>query len=844
MDLFMLSAKLNLDTGDYELGVIEALNDGKSLKTQLDDTSKSAKGLSDEFKSSLGANLASDLLKSGLNYAKQLASESLELASNLEEVQNVVDVTFGTDSKRIDRWAKQAKSAFGMGELAAKKYSGTIGAMLKSMGLSSEAVTTMSEDLVALAGDMASFYNLDTETAFEKIRSGIAGQSQPLQQLGINMSVANLEAYAMSQGITKAYNAMSQAEQATLRYNYLMSVTADAQGDFARTSTGYANGVRLLEENIASLKTNVGEALLPIVTDAVNALNVIFSGMEDNSLTSQIDQINQSFDEEIARIDSKAGEANTILSLLEQMETDGEQSTDSTSKWGLAVRDLISTVPELSGVINLQTDTTALRENTLAVIENAKEQARQSASSEKRQAITAAQDQLTAIGYELDKAKTNADKFGNEMLSIAGGVASQFGQNFDGTIENAVELLNSAFAPDALKGLGYDALEVDFLVANYNAAAESVASLTEKHANLSAQLEDAIPYYNETSEAIDSAESSLGLTVPAMSQIAELTADQISAYGTLRSAMEAVEEYRADTLDKMRDSLSSVTHGFEEMGEISEKSVADMIAGLQSQQQYMSDYANNMQAAAELGVDEGLLASLSDGSKESAAYLAAIVNDQGKHIDELNAQWQGTEEGKEALAQVMTDAELAVNEEFQTMVADAKTAMQDFVDAMDGSGNAAANAQATANAVIQALASAYPDMAAEVSRWQSRLSILGTSAYAYVRKNAADASGDAVPITASDADGLSYVPYNDYLSYLHKGEAVLTADQAEDWRAGRSGGDADASAIADAVASAVASALNGALVQMDGQTVGHLVAPTVSSDIADGMMTTGRYAMA
>lgn len=170
---------------------------------------------------------------------------SINLASDLTEVQNVVDVTFGDNAEKINAWAKNAATAFGMSELQAKQFNGTMGAMLKSMGLSSGEVLNMSKSLTGLAGDFASFYNLKPEEAFEKLRSGISGETEPLKQLGINMSVANLEAYALTQGITKQYKEMSQAEQATLRYNYLMSVSADAQGDFARTSDSLANQLRI-----------------------------------------------------------------------------------------------------------------------------------------------------------------------------------------------------------------------------------------------------------------------------------------------------------------------------------------------------------------------------------------------------------------------------------------------------------------------------------------------------------------------------------------------------------------------------------------------------------------------
>ena len=205
--------------------------------------------------------------------------ESVKLASDIQEVQNVIDVTFGQGAKEIEDFAKSAAEAFGLSELAAKQYTGTMGAMLKSSGLATSAAQEMSIALSGLAGDIASFYNLDTDLAFEKIRSGISGETEPLKQLGINMSVANLEAYALSKGITKSYNAMSQAEQVLLRYNYLLSVTADAQGDFARTSGSFANQIRILQLNFDQLKIAVGNAIIPIAQAALPGINAVIAAL-------------------------------------------------------------------------------------------------------------------------------------------------------------------------------------------------------------------------------------------------------------------------------------------------------------------------------------------------------------------------------------------------------------------------------------------------------------------------------------------------------------------------------------------------------------------------------------
>lgn len=264
-----------IDTASIQEAREELARASAALDQLEDHTNKSTDAFS-RLAKAIGlvmiARKALDTIKTGIDYASDLA-----------EVQNVVDVTFGSATKAINSWSKECLAAYGMNEVSAKRYAGTIGAMLKSSGLAGDAIVDMSKDMVGLAGDMASFYNLDLETAFEKIRSGISGETEPLKQLGINMSVANLEAYALSQGIKTSYNEMSQAEQVMLRYNYLMSTTADAQGDFARTQDSYANQTRLLSESWLEFTGVMAEQLLPVLTTIVSWLNNIVAFLTENA---------------------------------------------------------------------------------------------------------------------------------------------------------------------------------------------------------------------------------------------------------------------------------------------------------------------------------------------------------------------------------------------------------------------------------------------------------------------------------------------------------------------------------------------------------------------------------
>lgn len=223
-----------------------------------------------------------NLLKTAIGFKAirglaNLGKSAIGFGSAITEIENVVDVSFGSMADEAYKFASTAKEQFGLSELAAKQYSGTMMAMMKSSGVAQDAASKMSISLAGLAGDIASFYNIDTDTAFQKIRAGISGEIEPLRQLGINLSVANMEAYALSRGITTSYNAMSQAEKVALRYNYLMSATGDVQGDFARTSGTWANQVRLLTLNFQSLSAVIGQGLIAGILPAIQALNALMS---------------------------------------------------------------------------------------------------------------------------------------------------------------------------------------------------------------------------------------------------------------------------------------------------------------------------------------------------------------------------------------------------------------------------------------------------------------------------------------------------------------------------------------------------------------------------------------
>lgn len=207
----------------------------------------------------------------------KVSKDAIQLASDLIEVQNVVDVTFGKDADTINKWSKTTLESFGLSELQAKKFSSTLGAMMKSSGLAGDKITRMSMDLAGLAGDMASFYNLDIEEAFNKIRGGLSGETEPLKVLGVDISTTNLQkTFGLD---SKQWQSLDAAQKQILRYKYLMKVTKDAQGDFSRTmSDSLANQQRVLKTTIEQMLATLGTVFMPALVRFSNeALNLIKS---------------------------------------------------------------------------------------------------------------------------------------------------------------------------------------------------------------------------------------------------------------------------------------------------------------------------------------------------------------------------------------------------------------------------------------------------------------------------------------------------------------------------------------------------------------------------------------
>lgn len=205
----------------------------------------------------------------------QFGKEAIELGSDLEEVQNVVDVTFTTMSEKVNEFAKNAAVSAGLSETMAKRYVGTFGAMSKSFGFAEGEAYKMSTALTQLSGDVASFYNISQDEAYIKLKSVFTGETETLKDLGVVMTQAALDQYALANGFGKTTSKMTEQEKVALRYQFVMDQLAGASGDFIRTSDSWANQTRILKLQVESLMATIGQGLINIFTPAIKAINIL-----------------------------------------------------------------------------------------------------------------------------------------------------------------------------------------------------------------------------------------------------------------------------------------------------------------------------------------------------------------------------------------------------------------------------------------------------------------------------------------------------------------------------------------------------------------------------------------
>ena len=868
-----------------------------AVKESSDDMTKSfAKAFDIERVKNWGIQAAKAIVK--------FIGDSISAASDLAEVQNVVDVTFGESSKKIDAWAQAAGNNFGLTETQAKRYASTIGAMIKSQGIAQKDVLDMSESLAGLAADMASFYNLDFDTAFEKIRSGISGETMPLKQLGINMSVANMEAFALEQGITKSYSAMSQGEQTMLRYQYLMKATADAQGDFARTSDGFANATRKIASSIENIKAKAGGLLMQVVEPLVSGFSSFLDALTarpprtilddladiDSDLLDKARNLEKTYRSAKAIVDVLGDLSNKTATLnngqtitfeklfgdLKNVQAGGGDikqyiaglglDVDYISReyavWNESVKQLTSTVPALTSAIDAQTG--AIDGGTAAIQSNLDEwkaaeekKLRLAAYYSRKRAIEEKRGELYVYEFDAESKRAYANQLNDELMQISdiantavnGKVVPFFAKAALDRAIDANPMLERFFKDLKVSVDDYWKAETDALAAEkeYTRQTEALGVADEL---LAAGLEHLKQLYPDLADEIENAGDAIESTADSSTQAAQtvMTAAQ--------TALKALADYVQGVHDATENAVNGIIKGFEKIerptqdlfekrsklieqqnelnrstkdGEkkyqelqkqiddlnksMEQYSPKGMKDALESQIAFMEEYISNLAKAREMGLSDELLASLSDGSVQSAEYLSGLVSDEAgaKEVDRL---FGIVREYKESLTDALTDQKLAFDTTYDGLVETAQNA----IGAMDLEDEARRSMERTMNGLIQGISAHAGELEEWVATIQSILSRM-TNVSGAVSFGVTDGS----ILDGSHETGLDYVPFDNYLASLHEGEGILTAEENRIWQRFKNGASPQTMDYDALGATMRENVQAGGNVYLDGKTVGRVI---------------------
>ena len=281
--------------GNEELKVVIGANiDG--LITELNKSKKALGGIGDE-----ADKLTSKLKRAGEKMGKigksmstyltlpllGIGGASVKMASDFEESLNKVDVAFKGSSKEIRKFAETTLETYGIAEGTALDMAALFGDMATSMGVPTGEAANLSSAMVGLAGDLSSFKNINVKEVTTALNGVFTGETESLKRLGIVMTETNLKQFALSRGMSDNIQAMGQAEKVQLRYAYILENTKNAQGDFARTSTGSANQMRIFTESVKELSVSFGEILLPYFTVAVTYVNKVIKAFTNLSPTTK-----------------------------------------------------------------------------------------------------------------------------------------------------------------------------------------------------------------------------------------------------------------------------------------------------------------------------------------------------------------------------------------------------------------------------------------------------------------------------------------------------------------------------------------------------------------------------
>ncbi|WP_406660877.1 hypothetical protein V7O66_13720 [Methanolobus sp. ZRKC3] len=199
--------------------------------------------------------------------------KAITAAGDAEEIRNKFEAVFKDTATGAEAWAETFSNTVGRSTLETLQYLSTFQDTFVPLGFDRDEASELSEQLVQLSVDLASFNNeLDTD-AIASLQSALVGNHETMRRYGVIITQATLDQELLNMGIAGGVQKASEMEKVQARLNIIMGSTTDAQGDAARTADSYANQMRALKGNIADVMAEAGDDAMDDLTDTIIEFN-------------------------------------------------------------------------------------------------------------------------------------------------------------------------------------------------------------------------------------------------------------------------------------------------------------------------------------------------------------------------------------------------------------------------------------------------------------------------------------------------------------------------------------------------------------------------------------------
>ena len=621
------------------------------MEKELDNTGSAAEGASDSFKQLFKANLSADLVTGALKEMGEAAIELGKQAIAAAADINASNAQFEQTFKGVEKTARESLNNISkeVGITATRMQDSytKIFAFTKSVGGDQAQALDISSRALKAAADSAAYYDVSVEQATETLQSFLKGNYENDAALGIAATETSRNTMA-NKLYAKSFVELSEAQKVDVLLAMVEAgnEASGALGQAAREADSWTNVTGELNEAWRLLLGALGdpllEGLIPVVQGITSALQSLVDTSASADFASGMDEyrdsingLEEEFEETSRSIEKNAIMAELYRDRLAELEQAGLDTAESEREYANAVAALNGIYPELNLQIDEQTG--LLTENSRAQLVNLDTIKKKAVYAAQEKKLTAALEAQADAILEVRTAEKNLQAAQTERIALEQQLMEMSGKSAEEMIRLYEDQARAGWELSYAELQIYNQIlalnkEEGLLAYSINASNEAIAEQDTVLEGLKGECE--------------STASELGILTDAEKQNKAATDKAAEAQNDLAKKFQEAK-------DSALESLNSQIGLFQELELKSDTTAEKIVENWEKQQAAFTDYAKNLQAAVDMGLDEALVQQLADGSKESMMYLQELVTGTGTSVEEINAQFQNLSAAKEIAASAM-----------------------------------------------------------------------------------------------------------------------------------------------------------------------------------------------